>query len=139
MQLATILGIDPHNYSDLYSRLAAQDDLEIAISEVTSQRDAETLATQLQYAGVEAVPVADFEDLLKSDPQLQSREHFVRLERALTGESIYERNGFRLSAARSALEQPSPLLGEHTEEILGKVLAYDADQILQLRESGAIE
>jgi crotonobetainyl-CoA:carnitine CoA-transferase CaiB-like acyl-CoA transferase len=139
LQLATILEIDPYNYSDLNRRLAAQDDLEIAISEVTSQRDAETLATQLQYAGVEAVPVADFEDLLKSDPQLQSREHFVRLERALTGESVYERNGFRLSAARSALEQPSPLLGEHTEEILDEVLGYDAAQILQLRENGAIE
>jgi crotonobetainyl-CoA:carnitine CoA-transferase CaiB-like acyl-CoA transferase len=139
LQLATILGLDPHPYPDLDNRLEAQDSIENMVSGITCQRDAEALATQLQYAGVEAVPVANFEDLLKKDPQLQFREHFVGLERALTGESVYERNGFRLSAAKSSFEQPSPLLGEHTEDILTKVLGYDAAQIHLLRENGAIE
>jgi len=139
LHLATILGVAPQGYLDLDSRLAAQDDIEKIVSDITCQRDADALARQLQYAGIEAVPVADFEDLLKRDPQLQFREHFIRLERAQTGESTYERNGFRLSAAKSSFEQPSPLLGEHTEDILTRVLGYDAAQIHLLRESGAIE
>ncbi len=32
----------------------------------------------------------------------------------------------------------SPLLGEHTDEILGEVLEYSADEIAQIRESGAV-
>ncbi len=124
---------------DFDSRLAAQDDVERLVSEVTRYRNADDLAKQLQYAGIEAVPVADFEDLLLRDPQLQLREHFVHLDRPVTGESIYERNGFRLSAASSSFERPSPLLGEQTDDILMNALGYGADQLHKLRESGALE
>jgi formyl-CoA transferase len=34
--------------------------------------------------------------------------------------------------------QRSPLLGEHTEEILGKVLGYTAKEIAEIKTSGAI-
>jgi formyl-CoA transferase len=32
----------------------------------------------------------------------------------------------------------SPLLGEHTEEVLGKVLGYTAKEIDEIKASGAI-
>ncbi|MEZ5504315.1 MAG: CoA transferase [Halioglobus sp.] len=139
LHLATILGLDAHRYAQLDSRLAAQDELERLVSNATRQRDAEALARQLQYAGIEAVPVADFEDLLMRDPQLQLREHFLHRERRLTGDSIYERNGFRLGAGQSSYDSPSPLLGEHTGTILASVLGYDPDRIRQLGEDGALE
>ena len=31
----------------------------------------------------------------------------------------------------------SPLLGEHTDEILGKVLGYSADEVAAIKASGA--
>jgi crotonobetainyl-CoA:carnitine CoA-transferase CaiB-like acyl-CoA transferase len=139
VQLAAVLGLDAQRYPDIGNRLANQDEIEKIMSDITSQREAHTLARQLQYAGIEAVPVADFEDLLTSDPQLKFREHFVPIERALTGESIYERNGFRLSNASSGFERPSPLLGEQTDDVLINILGYDAAKISQLRESGAID
>jgi crotonobetainyl-CoA:carnitine CoA-transferase CaiB-like acyl-CoA transferase len=138
MQLATILGIDAHAYPNLEARLAAVNTIEKLVSEATRYRTADELAQQMQLAGIEAVPVADFEDLLLRDPQLHLREHFVRLHRPVTGESIYERNGFRLSAARSGYDKPTPLLGQHTEHLLDTVLGYDPDQIHKLRESGAL-
>jgi benzylsuccinate CoA-transferase BbsF subunit len=139
LHLATILGVDPHHYPDLDSRLAAQNDIELLVSEITRHRNADDLAKQLQYAGIEAVPVADFEDLLYRDPQLKLREHFVTIDRSVTGTSIYERNGFRLSGSSSSLEQPSPLLGEHTEDILVAELGYDPGQLRKLHASGALE
>ena len=139
LNLATILGIDAHQYPALENRLAAEDAIEKIIGEITHHRTADDLAKQLQYAGIEAVPVADFEDLLLRDPQLKQRGHFVHLNRSETGESIYERNGFRLDAATSDYHHPSPLLGEHTQDILRHVLGLHADQIYALKESGAIE
>ena len=139
INLATILGLEAHQYPDLDSRLAAQDAIEEKIGEVTRQRTPNALARQLQYAGIEAVPVANFEDLLLHDPQLKLRAHFVHLDRAVTGESIYERNGFRLSAASSGFSQAAPLLGEHTDDILHRTLEIDSVQLKALRESGAIE
>jgi benzylsuccinate CoA-transferase BbsF subunit len=139
VHLAAVLGLDAHQYPDLNSRLAAQDEIEESISAATRPRAATTLAGQLQYAGIEAVPVANFEDLLLHDAQLKLRAHFVQLDRPVTGESIYERNGFRLSAATSGFTKPAPLLGEDTDEILCRVLEIDNDQLQVLRESGAIE
>jgi len=139
LQLATILGVDPQRYPDLNARLAAEDDIERIVGEVTRNRSADDLASQLQCAGIEAVPVADFEDLLLRDPQLQLREHFIRLDRPVTGESIYERNGFRLSASISSIERPSPLLGEQTEDVLDSILGYNPEQLRTLRENGALE
>ena len=139
LNLATILGIDARQYPALENRLAAEDAIEKIISEITRHRNTDDLAQQLQYAGIEAVPVADFEDLLLRDPQLKQRGHFVHLNRSETGESIYERNGFRLDAATSDYRHPSPLLGEHTQDILRHILGLNADQIYALKESGAIE
>jgi len=139
VQLATILGLDAQRYPDLDRRLAAQDEIERTLGDITAGKCADALAQQLQYAGVEAVPVANFQDLLESDPQLALRGHFVRLKRDLTGESIYERNGFRLSAAPSGFTRASPLLGEHTDDILASVLGYDRRQIAALRASGAVD
>lgn len=138
-KLAVILGIDPQQYPNLSSRLDAQEALETTISAWTRERQAESIAEQLQSEGIEAVPVADFEDLLKRDPQLQHRDHFVNLNRPVTGESIYERNGFRLSAASSTYARPTPLLGEQTDKILVEQLGYKPEQLSKLREIGAIE
>jgi crotonobetainyl-CoA:carnitine CoA-transferase CaiB-like acyl-CoA transferase len=139
LHLATILGLGALRYADTASRFAAQDDIEQSVGEATRLRPADVLAKQLQYAGIEAVPVADFEDLLLRDPQLQQRGHFVRLERQQTGVSLYERNGFRLSATTSSYDRHAPLLGEHTDEILNAYLGYDSARIASLRESGALD
>ena len=138
-QLATIIGVDAQLYSDLDSRLLAQEEIESLVSAWTSQREADEIAEQLQSVGLEAVPVVNFEDLLKHDQQLAQREHFVRLDRPVTGESVYERNGFRLSAAGSTFNKPSPLLGEHTQEVLVKLLGFDLAQLDELKQCGAIE
>lgn len=139
LQLATILGLATHCYTDPDSRFVAQDAVEQLVADATRLRPADALAKQLQYAGIEAVPVADFEDLLLRDPQLQQRQHFVRLDRQQTGASMYERNGFRLSDSTSSYDRPAPLLGEHTDEILSTHLGYDTDQIAALRASGALD
>jgi glutaryl-CoA transferase len=44
----------------------------------------------------------------------------------------------RLSETPGEAVAPAPRLGEHTDEILGKLLGYSADAIAQLRASGAI-
>jgi benzylsuccinate CoA-transferase BbsF subunit len=139
LHLATVLGLGAQRWADTASRFAAQDEIERRVAEATRLRPADALAKQLQYAGIEAVPVADFEDLLLRDPQLQLREHFVRLDRQVTGASVYERNGFRLSATSSSYDRPAPLLGEHTDEILSAYLGYGRTEIKSLRASGALD
>jgi crotonobetainyl-CoA:carnitine CoA-transferase CaiB-like acyl-CoA transferase len=44
----------------------------------------------------------------------------------------------RLSATPGAVRTPAPMLGEHTDEVLGQLLGLDAEQIAALRSAGVI-
>jgi hypothetical protein len=81
-------------------RLLARDHIETVLTDWTSTQDAHALACQLQLAGIEAVPVKGFFQPLDSDPHLASRGHFIPLDRAVTGISHYERNGYSLTSDR---------------------------------------
>ncbi|MDZ7782122.1 MAG: CoA transferase [Halioglobus sp.] len=138
-RLAAMAGIDKPRYADLPGRLSAEDEIEAAVNDWTRSQRAGPLAEKLQEAGIEAVPVANFKDLIENDAQLAARAHFVPLERAVTGLSHYERNGFRLSDSPSRIERPTPLLGEHTQEILRDCLGYSESAIDELAAGDALQ
>lgn len=136
--LAPLAGIDRPEWATEAARLDAVEEVEAAISAWTAPHDAAELAAQLQAAGIEAVPVADFGDG-NADEQLRHRQHFVALDHPVLGPGEYERNGFRVSGAPSGYPRPSPLLGQHTDEVLEEVLALDGAERSRLREAGAIQ
>jgi benzylsuccinate CoA-transferase BbsF subunit len=95
-------------------------------------------AEELQAAGIEAVPVADFGDL-HDDPQLAHRGHFEPHTHPVVGDGLYERNGFRLAACPSGYDRAGPTMGQDTEWILHDVLGLTSNEIAALRSSGAVE
>ncbi|MFT4519858.1 MAG: crotonobetainyl-CoA:carnitine CoA-transferase CaiB-like acyl-CoA transferase [Halioglobus sp.] len=137
--LAAEMNLEPYTYLGLSSRLRGRAEIERLLAEWSQSQGAEALAQRLQDIGVEAVPLVDFEDLLERDLQLRHRGHFVPLERSATGASVYERNGFRIREEHRPYHSPSPLLGEHTQEVLLEALKLDTDALNRLQESGAIE
>ena len=137
-ELCGHMGIDAPGLDTLEERLRHQDEVEAMVAGWTSGRTREEVAECLQASGIEAVPVQDYGDLL-SDPQLAHRDHFEMLEHPCFGESPYEHNGFRLSDAPSGYGRPTPLLGEHTDEVLREFLGYDEDAIAAMRASGGVE
>ncbi len=138
-RLAQRAGIGGEQFTTLAERQAAVQEIETALGNWTREQNAQAVAESLQKDGMEAVPVANFQELFERDDQLRAREHFVPLSRAVTGESFYERNGFRLSDAPSAIHLPAPLLGEHTGAILREILGCSEEEIAALSASGALE
>ena len=120
-RLREITGLSVGEGATAAERLARADEIEAALAAWTRSRSREEIAERLQAAGIEAVPVADFCDLLV-DPQLAARGHFVALEHPVLGESYYERNGFRLSDAPGGYDRPTPTIGQHNVEVLESLL-----------------
>lgn len=137
-RLARHVGVDDPTLAVASERLARVDEVEALVANWTKSQTREQVAERLQADGIEAVPVQDFGDVLK-DPQLASRGHFEMLEHPCFGPSPYERNGFRLSEAPGSYGRPSPLLGEHTDEVLREILGLAEGEIASLRESGGVE
>ena len=104
----------------------------------TSSQTRAAVAERLQALGVEAVPIADFGDLI-DDPQLAARQHFESHNHPFMGDTLYERNGFRLGAAPSGYWRAGPTLGQDSDWALQELLGLAAGEIEALRQSGAVE
>ncbi|MET1000659.1 MAG: CoA transferase, partial [Acidimicrobiia bacterium] len=104
----------------------------------TRERTRIEVAEQLQAAGIEAVPVADFGDL-HDDPQLAARGHFEPHEHPFLGPGLYQRNGFRIAGMPSGYERAGPTLGQDNDWALTEVLGLDAAEIQRLQANGAVE
>jgi crotonobetainyl-CoA:carnitine CoA-transferase CaiB-like acyl-CoA transferase len=73
-----------------------------------------------------------------ADPQVRERGMVHQWPHPLAGSVELVASPIKLSATPVRTELPPPLLGQHTEQVLGEVLGWDAQQIHALREKEVI-
>jgi formyl-CoA transferase len=112
------------------------DELWQIIAEWTRQRTKYEVMETLGDAGVPCGAVLDSGDIF-SDRHLHERGAIRTMHHPVRGEWEFPAPPMRLSASCVDL-QPSPLLGEHTEEVLAEKLAMEADEVQRLRELGVV-
>jgi crotonobetainyl-CoA:carnitine CoA-transferase CaiB-like acyl-CoA transferase len=91
----------------------------------------------LPEAGVPAGSVNTIAEAF-DEPQLQHRGIRVDLPHPTAGTAPGVANPIKFSESPVEYRSAPPLLGQHTDEVLGEVLGLDAERIGQLRVSGAI-
>ncbi len=137
-RLTGILGFDDPSLATLAARLDRVDEVEAAVEAWTQTRTREEAADLLQSAGIEAVPVQDFEDV-HDDPQVQHREHFVPLTHPYMGDGLYERTGTRVGDIPHGYDRSGPTLGQDNDWVLGDVLGLSPDEQKRLEADGALD
>ena len=115
------------------------DDLDRLIEEWTSGKTDESAMKELQAQGVAAGIVQNGRDLLENDPQMKARGHYEYLDHAEIGTQALDNYPFRLSATPGRLSGPSPLMGEHNDHVLAKILGMSEDEINELIVEGVLE
>jgi crotonobetainyl-CoA:carnitine CoA-transferase CaiB-like acyl-CoA transferase len=78
------------------------------------------VASRAQKLGVPLVPVNTMEDVFRSS-QLEFRKFFTQVEHPTLGKLHYPTVPYRLSATPARIDQPAPLLGQHTDEVMREV------------------
>lgn len=124
-------------WSSLGGRQRDIDAVEEAVAAWTVRHAPPQCASLLQGLGIEAVPVADGTDNML-DPQLTARAHYQVMQHPTLGECWYERSGYRISGDADGYRRPSPLVGEHTDLVLGEFLGLGSADITALRDSGIV-
>ncbi len=71
-------------------------------------------------------------------PQLSARGYWVDVDHPRTGPLKYAGAPVKMSATEWRIRQPAPLLGEHTDEVLGSELGMQAREIAALKSSGVV-
>ena len=81
-------------------------------------------------------PILSMKELAEQ-PSLRETGSIVEVDHPERGKYLTVGCPVKLSDSDVDVER-SPLLGEHTDEILSNVLGYSADEIASMREAGAV-
>ena len=81
-------------------------------------------------------PVLSMKEIA-DEPTLRKNGTVVEVDHPERGKYLTVGNPIKLSDSPSEVTR-SPLLGEHTEEILREVLGLSSDEIANIRKSGAV-
>jgi formyl-CoA transferase len=81
-------------------------------------------------------PILSMKELAE-DQSLRKNGTVVEVDHPTRGKYLSVGNPIKLSDSKSEVKR-SPLLGEHTDEILGKVLGYSAKEVNDIKVSGAV-
>lgn len=109
-------------YATNEGRLSDQDRLDEAIGSWTRDFDPYELMALLQAAGVRAAVCQKPGDRVENDPQSVARGWWVELDHAELGPRLFDNVAPRLSRTPGVARMASPMLGQHTEEVMTDVL-----------------
>ena len=102
-----------------------------------AQRTVDEVVNTLQGAGVPCEPVNTMYQLL-DDPQVKAREMIVYADHPELGRIPLPGNPIKLSMTAARIGAHAPKLGEHNEEIYGKLLGFNQEKLAQLKRRGII-
>lgn len=118
-------------------RFAAKAEIDALISEAMRKHDNTYWLARLRAARIPCGPVNNFEQAL-NDTQVVARDMVVQVS-LNNGETVrMPGNPVKLSRATPSAWTSPPALGEHTQDVLAKLVGYGPDKLAQLRGSGVI-
>ena len=118
-------------------RKANEAALDAALADALKSIAVDGAVSRLSTAGVYAAPVNSAPAVM-GDAQLQSREYFVAIDRAVVGTHLYPGAVARIPETPLDSSAPAPLLGEHNRKVFREVLGMSDTEIVELEEAGVI-
>jgi len=128
------LANDPR-FATIGERRKNQNEMWQMLNDFASRYTKRELMGILNEIDVPCGPIMSTEDLA-NDEHVRLREMYVELDHPQRGKWYNIGMPIKLSDSPAEIER-SPLLGEHTEDILREVLGYDDLEIAALKEAGA--
>jgi crotonobetainyl-CoA:carnitine CoA-transferase CaiB-like acyl-CoA transferase len=113
-------------------RRGQQDRLEAAIRAWTAERTPDEAMEALQGAGVAAGAARAAWELPLVDPHLAARGYWQEIDRAVLGAHLQPSATFREGPEPYPVRFPAPTLGQHTREVLSRILGLSEAEMDRL-------
>ncbi len=111
--------------------------IDATLSEVFKTNTQAHWIEKLRAARIPCAPVNSVEQALR-DPQVVARNMVVEVEHPEGGRVKMPGNPVKFSDTGGDSYTPPPLLGQHTDEVLGSLLNLSADELNTLRAEGVV-
>jgi len=129
--------IDDPRFEDGWMRTKNYRELEPILTEVMKTKTTQEWVQELEQAGIPCGPVNTIEQAA-ADPQIKARDMIVEVKHPEAGNFRVVNTPFKFSRSSYKVEQASPDLGQHTREVLTRLLGMTDKEIEQLQDSGVI-
>ena len=129
--------LEDTRFSTRADRQANNDALEDELTEWFSGRNTRDAAEHLSAHSVPCAPVNTVEQAAK-EPLLQEREMMMEIPDPVAGTMWVTGKSIKFGRTPMVVN-PTPLIGEHTRELLSDVLGYDDEKIGSLEDSQVIK
>jgi formyl-CoA transferase len=116
-------------------RLAHREELIQLLKDHFIQGDTETWLTLCEQVGLPAAPINSM-DRVFANPQSIARDLRIEVPHPTAGTVPLVNSPLKIPTSPTEVRHPPPLLGQHTEEVLGDLLGLDPGEIQQLKEKG---
>jgi len=126
---------DP-NYATPEARLPRLKNISATIEEWTKTKTKFEAMAILNEYDIPCGPILSMKELAE-EPSLRQTGTVVEVDHPTRGKYLTVGNPIKLSDSPTEVAR-SPLLGEHTDEILSEVLGFDESRVRDLKNSGAL-
>ena len=127
---------DPR-FKDNALRTENQAELEKLLSAALRKKTVAAWEEALGRAGVPCGPIHNVEQVVEN-PQIQARQMIAELVHPIAGPQAMPNSPLKFSQTPIELQQPAPILGQHTGEVLGGMLGLSAQELEELGREGVI-
>jgi formyl-CoA transferase len=124
---------DDPRFADNTTRLSNRTTLREILDQAFQTRKADEWLAELREAGLPCGPINTIPDVFEH-PQAEAREMVLETEHHSAGTVRFPGFPYKLSSTPAAVRRPPPVLGQHTEEVLGELLDYSPEDVQVLKE-----
>lgn len=118
-------------------RTAHHQELEVILARLFATKPRDHWLKLLSDAAVPCAPIANVAEVSRNE-HLQERAMILRADHPGYSGLIVPGSPFKTAGSRAEPETRAPSLGENTDEVLGRVLGYDAWRLSELRRRSII-
>lgn len=140
-KLCTLIGhpelIKDARFATNADRTKNEKELKVILDSVFKTKTIDAWLKELEAAGVPCAPINTV-DKIVNDPQVKARDMIVEVEHPIAGKLHVPGIPIKMSVTPGAVEEPAPLLGEHTFEILHEILGLSEGEVKQLYDKNVL-
>ena len=131
------LADDPRFATNM-KRIENRNELIARLEKIFATRTVADWLERLRASEVPAAPVNNL-DRAFAEPPVAEREMIVAYEHPQVGPVRLPGNPIKFSGVDGTISNPAPMLGEHTDAVLGGILSLPPDRIARLRSQGIVK
>ncbi|MEX0786682.1 MAG: CaiB/BaiF CoA-transferase family protein, partial [Dehalococcoidia bacterium] len=139
--LCALLGQQDLIYDERFATNDARTEnhaqLEPVLNDAMRQRTTAEWLREFDAIGIPCGPLNNIAQAAEH-PQVRARDMLVEVEHPVMGKLPLSNTPVKLSRTPGGIKGPSPLLGQHTDEVLRALLGASDEEIASLRESEVV-